>query len=69
MPVGDYNYLVEQAGLTPEQIAASTEELTDTVERVREELKELRQIVKKRDDVDFPGRTDIPVPRKVKEVR
>ncbi len=23
MPVGDYNYLVEQAGLTPEQIAAS----------------------------------------------
>ena len=25
MPVGDYNYLVEQAGLTPEQIAASIE--------------------------------------------
>ena len=25
MPVGDYNYLVEQAGLTPEKIAASIE--------------------------------------------
>ena len=25
MPVGDYNYLVEQAGLTPEQIASSIE--------------------------------------------
>ncbi len=36
---------------------------------VREELKELRQIVKERADIDFPGRTDIPVPRKVKEVR
>ena len=36
---------------------------------VREELKELRQIVKERADVDFPGRADIPVPRKVKEVR
>ncbi len=36
---------------------------------VREELKELRQIVKERADIDFPGRADIPVPRKVKEVR
>ncbi len=36
---------------------------------VREELKELRQIVKKRNDIDFPGRVDIPVPKKVKEVR
>jgi transketolase C-terminal domain/subunit len=25
MPVGDYNYLVAQAGLTPEQIAVSIE--------------------------------------------
>ena len=36
---------------------------------VREELKELRQIVKERADIDFPGRADIPVPGKVKEVR
>ncbi len=36
---------------------------------VREELKELRQIVKKREDIDFPGRHEIPVPKKVKEVR
>lgn len=31
MPVGDYNYLVEQAGLTPEQIAASIENKLNTL--------------------------------------
>ena len=31
MPVGDYNYLVEQAGLTPEQIAASIENKLKTL--------------------------------------
>ena len=36
---------------------------------VREELKELRQIVKERADIDFPGRVDSPIPKKVKEVR
>ncbi len=36
---------------------------------VREELKELRNIVKKRDDINFPEQVDIPVPKKVKEVR
>lgn len=31
MPVGDYNYLVEQAGLTPEQIALSIESKLNTL--------------------------------------
>lgn len=31
MPVGDYNFLVEQAGLTPEQIAASIENKLKTL--------------------------------------
>lgn len=31
MPVGDYNYLVEQAGLTPEQIATSIEKKLATL--------------------------------------
>lgn len=31
MPVGDYNYLVEQAGLTPEQIAAGVENKLNTL--------------------------------------
>lgn len=31
MPVGDYNYLVVQAGLTPEQIAASIENKLNTL--------------------------------------
>jgi len=39
---------------------------------VRDELKELRDIVKGRQDIDFPAKTDIPLPHpkpKVKEVR
>ena len=31
MPVGDYNYLVEQAGLTPEQIAKSISKKLPTI--------------------------------------
>ena len=31
MPVGDYNYLVGQAGLSPEQIAASIENKLNTL--------------------------------------
>ena len=36
---------------------------------VREELKELKKIVRKHDDAGIPGRVDIPVPGKVKEGR
>ena len=39
---------------------------------VREELKELKSIVKNRDGKDFPAKTDVPLPvpkKKVKEVR